>query len=561
MKRILRTGDLKHCLGSWVALVALATSLLPFVAGAAAGSRTVDGGTLRIATAASTLQTVDPAILGGAGGFGGYMTAVCELPLAFAPEGTSMGTRLVPEAAVAYPRISRDRRTYTFTIRSGLRFASGAPLTANNYVYAINRSLSPKMHTDDAAALAAGLEGKPWNEIAGADAVLEGRAKAVAGIKARGRRLIVTLDRPDGSFAANFATDPEFLCPVPADLPVDPEGMRAPFSGGGPYYISEFVPGSQVVLERNPFYNGSQPHHVDRFVITLAGDPNSTLSAIDAGALDWTDSLPASMSDLAALYGVNRSRFFIHPYPQVDYLILNTSRPLFRNNPRLREAVNLAIDRRAILAAYGVYAGNAIDHYLPTFLSSNRVGEIYPVDGPDLQRARALAAGNTRRGKAIYFARDDPRNQEVAQIVQADLAKIGLNVEIQTLPSPVALEKMGTRGEPFDIGILGLTCGWDPACFLGQLDGRTITATGNLDLSYYHSKAFEARLDAASALPFGPLRDRAFSKLDTDVVRNAAPLVALLQRNRGYLFSKRVGCISYAGGWLNYGALCLKANP
>ena len=68
-------------------------------------------------------------------------------------------------------------------------------------------------------------------------------------------------------------------------------------------------------------------------------------------------------------------------------------------------------------------------------------------------------------------------------------------------------------------------------------------------------------LDAASALPFGPGRDRAFADLDADVARNGAPLVALLQRNAGYLFSKRVGCVSYAGGWLAVGGLCLKANP
>jgi ABC-type transport system substrate-binding protein len=103
----------------------------------------------------------------------------------------------------------------------------------------------------------------------------------------------VTLDRPDGTFPASFGTDPEFLCPVPRDLPVDPEGVGAPFSGGGPYYIARFVPGQQVVLERSRFYRGTRAHHVDRFVIALAGDPDATLRQIDAGTLDWTDSLPA----------------------------------------------------------------------------------------------------------------------------------------------------------------------------------------------------------------------------------------------------------------------------
>ena len=122
---------------------------------------------------------------------------------------------VVPRAAVAYPAVSRDRKTYTFTIRSGLRFASGAPLSARNYVYAINRSMNPRMHTTDAAALVAA--GTPWNEIAGARAVLQGKARTVSGIRARGRELVVTLDHPDASFPVSFATYPEFLCPVPAE--------------------------------------------------------------------------------------------------------------------------------------------------------------------------------------------------------------------------------------------------------------------------------------------------------------------------------------------------------
>jgi ABC-type transport system substrate-binding protein len=239
-------------------------------------------------------------------------------------------------------------------------------------------------------------------------------------------------------------------------------------------------------------------------------------------------------------------------------LALNTSRPLFHNNAALRRAVNFAVDRRAILREYGPYAGKPIDHYVPSIVRGFRKVHAYPLNGPNLRKARALARGRTRSGKAIYYARDDPRNQAVAQIVQQNLKKIGLDVEIRTFPSPVALEKMGTRGEPFDIGIFGLTCDPDPECFLRTLDGRTITASNNLDFSYLDALWYNRRFAKLSALPYGSRRERAFVELDAQVTAREAPLVALVERSSASLFSKRARCIAYASGFVDVASLYLK---
>src|SRR6266511_3174448 len=357
--------------------------------GGASGVR--QGGTFRVAVAASELQSIDPALSYGPGSFASWLTAACELPVAFAPEKRSMSVRLVPQAAVALPAVSRDRTTYTFTIRRGLRFASGAPLTAQSYVDAINRALNATMHPDDAEAIAA----EPWpGEVVGARAVLRGKAATVSGVRARGRKLVFKLERPDASFAAKI-TDPAFLCPVPRNLPVDAEGVGAPFSGGGPYYIATWERGDKVVFARNRFYRGTRPQHVDRFVLTVAGAPETTLHDIDTGKLDWAEALPLSVPELARRYGVNRSQFFVYPGGSVHYLALNTSRPLFRNNARLPRPINLAIDRGGVIRAYGPYSGRTTDQYLPSIIPGYRNANIYPLKRPDLRKARALAHGHT----------------------------------------------------------------------------------------------------------------------------------------------------------------------
>src|SRR6266540_2829033 len=545
-----RSRGLAVSLAGFVAVVFAAT--LDADQGGASGVR--QGGTFRVAVAASELQSIDPALSYGPGSFASWLTAACELPVAFAPEKRSMSVRLVPQAAVALPAVSRDRTMYTFTIRRGLRFASGAPLTAESYVDAINRALNATMHPDDAEAFAA----EPWpGEVVGARAVLRGKAATVSGVRARGRKLVFKLERPDASFAAKI-TDPAFLCPVPRNLPVDAEGVGAPFSGGGPYYVAAWERGDKVVFARNRFYRGTRPQHVDRFMLTVAGAPETTLHDIDTGKLDWAEALPLSVPELARRYGVNRSQFFVYPGGSVHYLALNTSRPLFRNNARLRRAINFAIDRRAVIGAYGPYSGRATDQYLPSVVRGFRDAHIYPLRGPDLRKARALARGHTRGGKAVFYARDTPLGQTLAQIVRDDLRKIGLNVEIKTFPQAVALDKISTRGEPFDIGFFGLTCGLDPACYLGTLDGHMITATNNHNFSYFDSARYNRLLATAAALPLGRRRDNAYGKLDVDLARNAAPRVALLERQWASLFSKRAGCISIVGGFVDFPSLCLK---
>ena len=532
--------------------MSLSVPLLAFVTGAS-GNSTRAGGTFRIAVRATELAYIDPAFFGGPGGFGGWLTAACELPLGLEQKGSTQ-VRLVPQAAVALPTVSRDRKTYTFAIRKGLRFASGAPLTAQSYVDALNRGLNSTMHPDDAASIGADL----WpGEVAGARAVLAGKAATISGVRARGQKLIFRLVRADGSFPAQL-TEPTFICPVPKNLPVDPEGIAAPFSGGGPYYIATWEPGARVVFERNPFYRGTRPQRVDRFVLTVAGPAETTLNQIDAGTLDWAEALPLTVQELARRYAVNRSQLFVRRVGSIHFLALNTARPLFRNNPSLRRAVNFAIDRGAILRAYEPYAGRATDQYLSSIVPGFRDARIYPLKRPDLPRARALARGHTRSGKAIFYTRDTMLGQAVAQIVRDDLRTIGLRVEVKALPQEVALEKLGTSNEPFDIGYVGLACGDDPVCFLETLSGRTITATRNINFSNFDSPRYNRLLARASAMPLGRRRDDAFGRLDVQLARDAAPRVALIDREAGFLFSKRAGCISFVVGFVDFASLCLK---
>jgi peptide/nickel transport system substrate-binding protein len=466
---------------------------------------------------------------------------------------------LVPEVAARYPALSSDGRTYTFTIRSGFKFSTGAPVTAASYAAAINRNLNPVMRSPAAQYLM---------DVVGADAVEQGRAQTASGVKVAGNRLIVALKRrvfdfPDRMTMANF-------CPVPAGLPVDPEGARAPLPGSGPYYYAEFVRGSRAVLERNPFYRGPRVHHVDRITLRIGDDRVLNTSKVEADEVD-VDLAPPNqkLAELEAKYGVNKSQLFSVSGPTVFYIYMNTEGALFRNNPKLRQAVNFAIDRTALLGDVGptVKAGTSLvgttaDSYLPPGIPGTRDVHPYPLRHPNLEKARALARGHTRSGKAVWYACNDVNLAciKIAETVKDNLKAIGIDVEINaTMPYTVKAAKTATRGEPFDLADDLFGVPWvDAAQYVRPLlDGRTIRPSGNTDLSYFNSAHYNALIDRAEKLS-RRARSEAYGKIAADVAANAAPMAVMWMLNIRFLVSSRVGCITVGPHGLELAGLCLK---
>ena len=173
------------------------------------------------------------------------------------PTGQSPKACASAELAEAEPVVSRDGKTYTFTIRKDARFSDGKPVTARAFAHALERILR-----------------RPWSRLAATShrrraEYARRKATTLAGAVAKGRTLTLRLTRR----APDFLPRPTGLCAVPPNLPVDPEGAKAPLPSAAPYYAAEYVPGERLVLERNRFYKGSRVYHVDRFVADLAADP------------------------------------------------------------------------------------------------------------------------------------------------------------------------------------------------------------------------------------------------------------------------------------------------
>ncbi len=459
--------------------------------------------------------------------------ATCLKLLNSADAGGAAGSQLVPDAAAAMPTVSPDGRTYTFTVRSGLRFSppSGELVDARTFEHAIERVLAPAM----------GSPGVPlFQDIVGAQAVIDGTTSTVSGIVASRQTLSITLIAPGADFLDRIATP--FACAVPHDTPVVAGGVSAPLASAGPYSFAARTPGLSTTLLRNPNYTGSRPHGYDEIVYHANIAPATVQADVLAGRADYTQHgiVSADVADLYARYGPGSAhqQLFVHAANGIVYAALNTSRPLF-SRARVRRAVNYAINRPATVKAFGAFAGTPTDQILPPGLSAFRDANIYPVGRPDYATARRLLGPTT--GTAVIYACDLTPCLQIARSIKRDLGRIGLAAEIHAFSFPELYTRIGTRGEPFDIAIDSWLADYaDGFDFINLLlDGRTISATGNANIAYFDNPVYEARMDAASLL-FGARRDQAYGDLDIDLMRRAAPWIPLFNPNTRELLSANV---------------------
>ena len=485
-----------------------------------------------------------------------YSTSAMLLNYPHAP--APRGSRLTPEVAQGFPRISRNGLVYTFKLKSTYRLSNGQRVNAQSFARALNRALNRRMSSP----------AQPFIEdIVGAQAGIAGRAQRASGIVARGNTLTLRLTKRSPDLLARLAM-PFFA--AQGTLPINPEGVSAPVQSAGPYYIKEWTKNRRVILERNRFYRGPVRGNVNRIEIDI-GLPLETIKLnIDRGATDTGDIPPAAHAELGRRYGVKKAspgRYFANPAPTILYLAMNHERRLFgapsggrhstAGNVRLKKAVNFAIDRQAMLTQRGAYAGVTNDQYMPPSMRGFRNVAIYP-RRPNLSQARRLSQGQQRGGDGTFYCSNRAPAPATCQIVQANLRNIGLNMDIRLFPRATQFELAGRKGEPFDMTLEGWHMDYfDPYDFIFLVDGTTIRPANNVNFSYFNSPSFNRKITRAKTL-VGTARYRAFSNLDQDLARNGAPLATYSSPNDRHYVSSRVGCYHYhpVFTW-DYGALCL----
>jgi ABC-type transport system substrate-binding protein len=526
---------------------AFAGSAAPTKASKSGSADAKRGGTLRVNLSETDFEFLDPALAYDSAGWTVLFATNMTL-LNYPDKPAPVGNRLTPEAAAAFPTVSKDGKTYTFTVRSGIKFSDGSALTAASFKRAIERAADPNEGSPAIAFL---------HTVVGADARNDGKAKSVSGVTANGQKLTVKLTKADPTFLAQIAMP--FFAAVKPNMPINPKGENV-YPSAGPYHIVSRDVGRQLVLERNKNYKGSRPSNADRIVITVLTDQAQSFLQTKAGQVDYDMGgvPPTAHQELFNKYGVNKSRYFVNPGVNVFYVALNTSRPAFQN-VKVRQAVNYAIDRPAMLRVGGLLAGKRTDQILPPSMRGFRDAKLYPIKGADPAKAKQLAGGASSNVTILHTT--SASSVARGQILQFNLKQMGLNPTLKPQPFGVAIKTAGDKKGEFDAFIIGWLADYpDPFDFVNVLmDGNNIQDSNNSNYAYLNVAKYNQAMNAAARLSGNP-RYEAYGKLDVDLMKNAAPWAPMYNGNtREFIGARLTNYIYhpvYAGAVLN--ALAIK---
>jgi peptide/nickel transport system substrate-binding protein len=463
-------------------------------------------------------------------------------------------TTPVPDIADGPPQVSPDRRTYTFRLRAGVRYAPPVDreVTAQDFITAIERLY-------DRESPSAGQQFA--NLIAGATAFGAGKAASISGLAAPDpRTLQITLDQPAGDLL--WILTLSFFAPVPQEHAGRYRVGKAydgHVVGAGPYKLATSIPGETVVLDRNPNWDpATDPLRrawVDRIQVKFGLTAPAIQQAIDRGEADLSLTSHVPQTQVAALWNdPERSRrLSVEPTGTALFLVLGTHEDAGAiADVRVRRAVNYAVDKAAYRDAIaGRFAPTG--ELASTILAPTSLGyqpyDLYPTpEGRgDPARAKALLAeAGHPKGLTLGFATfGSGRLAAGNQAIKESLAKAGIRLKVKSFKPDELHEKslaVPARRLEHQVGHSGWTNSWpgDNArdTVEPRYDSRFPLAVG-ANFSEYDNPAVNRLIDRALAEPDQARRAATWGEIDRRIMTDA-PLVPLMWENQAYLWAPRV---------------------
>lgn len=394
-------------------------------------------------------------------------------------------------AALASSWTRRDSVTLAFDLDHRARWHDGTPVTARDVVFTINRAKSP-----------------------GISPRLSELLRKITSVTAEGtHRVVFRYARP---YAEQLYDATFHVAPLPAHLldSLRPEDVaRSAFVSGpvgsGPYRWVRNVPGQFVELAAVPDFFLGKPK-LDRLILRTAVNPAARLNLLLSGQADAMDIIPPPPDNLRRVAADTNLRLIPVPSSTVGYLLFNQRDPKSRARPhpiladvRVRRAITLGLDRRQLVQA--VFGPHAVVPYGPVSqLLWIRHGAPAP-EGADVTEARRLLAATgwgdsdgdgtlDRAGRPLRLTLSLPNTsgirRQMGLLVQEQLRRIGIQIELQQLEFPVWLER-NAAGD-FDVDFSGVSQDASPSGLT-----QAWTCTGGSNVAGYCNRRVDSLMEEA----------------------------------------------------------------
>lgn len=434
---------------------------------------------------------------------------------------------------------SEDGLTWTFHLRSGLKWSDGSALTAKDFVYSWKRVADPKTAA-------------PYGEtvlgmVKGYDKASKGDVDSLGVSAPDDNTFVVQLAHPCAYFdkLAAFAT----LSPV-NQAAIEKYGdswatKPESYVCNGPFYISDWVPSSYILFKKNPNYRDASSIKLDSIKLLLMEDSNAAYGAYQSGETNMIKDVPTA--DIPSLKG--NSEFHIDPLLGTYYVSLNDTLKQF-SDPRVRQALSLAIDRKYVAETLmqGTYTpatnfvGTGVADWDGSNFMDNANGgkpyiDVNDYDGNLAKAKDLLAQAGYANGQGFptikYSTNDASYHKVVAQYLQEAWGKLGIkaNVDVVEWASFTPMRRAGNyeasrNGWLFDYN--------DASNMLGLL----VSTNGNNDGKYKSAKYDE--LISKSENEKDPQTRSGYLHQAEDTLMADAACIPLAYYNEFYLVNSKV---------------------
>jgi len=357
---------------------------------------------------------------------------------AFKRVGGAEGTKLVPDLAESIPKPTNGGKTWTFKLRSGIKFSNGQALTGKDVKATFERIF--KIGDSPNA-------GTWYNVIEGADVCLKTpkTCNLSKGIVVNGNTVTFHLTTGDPEWLDKLAVPFAFI--LPASTPA--KNVNIPPPGTGPYKWVQYAPNKQMKVVRNPFFKewskDAQPAGNPDVIVQKFGlSVEAEVTQVENNQADWVfDPPPADrLNELGTKFA---ARVHINPLTAVFYFAFNVREKPF-DNLKARQAVNFATDRNALVKIYGgPKLGQPTCQILPPNFPGYKPYCPYtknPGSGkwtaPDLAKARQLVAQSGTKGAAVKVNTDTTDVDKAYGLYFVGLLnKLGYKASLQALSSDI----------------------------------------------------------------------------------------------------------------------------
>ncbi|CAB4807143.1 unannotated protein [freshwater metagenome] len=493
-------------------------TIAPIAIGAGSAQAAGNGGVLKIAFA-SDPSTFDPQVC---------YDATCwdnmEMLFNRLYDYTPAGTDLVPQAAAAMPKVSADKLTYTITLRAGMKFADGTPVTADDVAYTFSRICDPATKSPVVSF---------WNAVKGCEAFSKDPTGTVSGISVKSpTKLTLTLVQPNSAFVYVMAMPHASIIPSGTGA----QQAEKPL-GSGPFKFVSFTPGQSIILTKNTNYWNPGHPLLDGVNEALGVTPEVQLLQLQKGDLDLMgDKLPNS-SYLAVIKDKKLKSQISHRVGLSTYfLTLNTKMKPF-NNPLVREAVSYAIDRAALLRAVNGQGDPATGFIPPGVTGYVTKSMVNPLN---VAKAKSLLkeAGYPKGFKTDLYSWNTQPWTNLDVVIQQQLAAIGIKINVKAVQMSTFFGLAATpKTTPMTLTF------WiadypDGSDFFQALLGCASAIPGGQNYPFYCNKKFDNLVNDGLAQPS---KVQSFYESAAKLMQKDNPVVPLYFGKNTTVYGKNVG--------------------